>query len=209
MNVKERALRANDRKASKSATNPLPTPTAFILERLENFYQSLRYITISELRVGTGYDGLSKRRIDFLAISSERGNRVIGVEIKVSKADYLKEFKDPQKQKALRCFSNQFYYATPKDLIDPKDLPVWAGLIEVRVDAMDKPVETLYNGNTYIRDSETLKAYFRENENDTTLTPFIRIKTDAPYLENFAPTWGLVAEVIRNKKIKPNQRIDR
>ncbi|MDR2151497.1 MAG: MmcB family DNA repair protein [Helicobacteraceae bacterium] len=175
-------------------------PTAFILEKLENFYQSLRFVTIAELRVGTGFDGLSKRRIDLLAISAEKGNNVIGVEIKASKADFLKDLKDPAKQKPLRCFSNEFYYATPKGLIEPNDLPQWAGLIEVRTDAIDKPVETRFNGSTYIRDGETFKAYFRESANDKLLTPFVQVKISAPYLENSAPTWGLVAEIIRNKK---------
>jgi hypothetical protein len=171
--------------------NKTISPTAFMVKRLTEYYNSHRCVTINELRIGTGYNGLNKRRIDFLAISAEKGNIVVGAEIKASRADYLKDIKDAQKQKALRCFSNYFYYVTPKGLIEPNDLPPWAGLIEIRTDATDKQI--LIRGGA---------EYFRENNDEWLLTPFVQIRINAPYLENFSPTWGLVAEVIRKKEAR-------
>lgn len=89
------------------------------------------WVTIREARVGTGYTGLNKRSFDFLAISTKNGNDVIGHEVKASRADFLADLKDPEKQKALRCYSTEFYYVAPKDVVRKEELPPWAGLMEL------------------------------------------------------------------------------
>lgn len=89
------------------------------------------WITIREARSGTGYSALNMRSFDFLAISSKAGNEVIGYEVKASRADFLNDLKDPEKQKSLRCFARRFYYVAPKGIIKPEELPAWAGLYEL------------------------------------------------------------------------------
>lgn len=94
------------------------------------FNQQRQYACIKELRAGTGYSGLNMRRIDYLTISTNAGNETTVFEVKASRADFLKDIKDVEKQKQARCFASRFYYVAPKGLIKKEEIPVWAGLIE-------------------------------------------------------------------------------
>ena len=94
------------------------------------FNQQRQYACIKELRCGTGYSGLNTRRIDYMTISTNAGNETTLFEVKASRADFLKDIKDVEKQKQARCFASRFYYVAPKDLIKKEEVPVWAGLIE-------------------------------------------------------------------------------
>lgn len=84
------------------------------------------------------------------------------------RADFLKDLKNTEKQKPLRCFANLFYYVAPAGLIQTEDLPPWAGLKELRFD------------------EDKQEFYLSETQ-----TP--------PYMANLPPTWGFVAECIRNR----------
>jgi hypothetical protein len=59
------------------------------------------------------------------------------IEVKISKADYKNDFKKDKHQFFKfnangRLIPNRFYYAVPEGLITEKDLPPYAGLIEVK-----------------------------------------------------------------------------
>ena len=102
------------------------------LDRLHEEHWSLKnFITIREARCGTGYRYQNQRSFDYMAISTLEGNQVRGYEVKASRADFLKDIKDPEKQKALRCFANLFYYVAPEGTIKKEELPPWAGLLEM------------------------------------------------------------------------------
>lgn len=102
------------------------------LDRLHKEHWSLKnFITIREARCGTGYRYQNQRSFDYMAISTCEGNQVRGYEVKASRADFLKDIKDPEKQKALRCFANLFYYVAPEGVIKKEELPPWAGLLEM------------------------------------------------------------------------------
>lgn len=105
------------------------------LDRLHQEHWSLKnFITIREARCGTGYRYQNQRSFDYMAICTLEGNSVRGYEVKASRADFLKDVKDPEKQKALRCFCNLFYYVAPEGMIKKEELPPWAGLIELKYD---------------------------------------------------------------------------
>ncbi len=105
------------------------------LDRLHEENWSLKnWITIREVRCGTGYRYQNQRSFDYMAICTLEGNSVRGYEVKASRADFLKDVKDPEKQKALRCFCNLFYYVAPEGMIKKEELPPWAGLIELKYD---------------------------------------------------------------------------
>ena len=105
------------------------------LDRLHEENWSLKnWITIREVRCGTGYRYQNQRSFDYMAICTLEGNSVRGYEVKASRADFLKDVKDPEKQKALRCFCNLFYYVAPEGIIKKEELPPWAGLIELNYD---------------------------------------------------------------------------
>lgn len=148
-----------------------------LLDFYENEAANIRnWITIREVRCGTGFKHQSKRSFDFMAISSLNGNAVVGYEVKASRADFLKDLKNTEKQKPLRCFANLFYYVAPAGLIQTEDLPPWAGLKELRFD------------------EDKQEFYLSETQ-----TP--------PYMANLPPTWGFVAECIRNRSEFSTKRL--
>jgi hypothetical protein len=85
--------------------------------------------------------GPTVRRIDMLLIkTSTRGVRVpyerIGMEIKVSRADFLREVRDPGKRAAWHNMVHRFAYVAPKGMIGRHEVPEGCGLLEYDVDAM-------------------------------------------------------------------------
>lgn len=73
--------------------------------------------------------------IDAFAVNcyaSQRNERV-GYEIKVSRSDFLKELRSPEKTKRSAAYCNRFYFAcpSPPDVIKPKEVPDPYGLVYV------------------------------------------------------------------------------
>ena len=75
---------------------------------------------------------MSERRIDLFAMNMFRCKKFIRIayEIKVSRADFFSEIKNPQKREPIMRFCNQFWFATPKGLISPTEVPQGIGLME-------------------------------------------------------------------------------
>jgi hypothetical protein len=74
----------------------------------------------------------SQRRIDLLAISlwSSRGYGIDAVEIKVDRADFLREIENPAKAEPWWKCSNRFWIAAPSTAVaDPNVLPPGWGLL--------------------------------------------------------------------------------
>ena len=126
-------------------------------------------IIFPELRLGSGYCGISQRRIDMFIISSNAGNDTTSFEIKVSRQDFKKDINDDLKQRGARLYSNYFYYVCPKGLIKPDEVPLWAGLWELDLD-----------------DEERVKnGFFHE------VVP-------APLMSKAMPSWGLICAMVRH-----------
>lgn len=111
-----------------------------------------------EVRLGTGYDIKSRydyvmgddgkwhkarrtsieQRIDAFAMSCFPSDsfRKIAFEIKVSRADFLREIADPIKRAGALELSNMFYFVTPPALVKASELPEECGLIELRGDLL-------------------------------------------------------------------------
>lgn len=107
-------MRSDDIKASLAATYVQP-------EWVINF----------EVANGTGH--AVTRRADAIAMNvyPSRGLELRGMEIKVSRADFLSEMKNPDKADAIARYCNSFYLVCPKGLVDKDELPEAWGLIEV------------------------------------------------------------------------------
>lgn len=158
--------------------------TAEILKRIhlmKNGTMADNLIKIDEFRLGSGYDGFSQQRIDCFAISPNKGNKTICYEIKVSRADFKNDIKKEDKQTPARCFSNQFYYCTPKGLLNKDEVPVWAGLLEFDLD----------------EEAET-KFYYP----DVKVT---QIKA-APMFDKVQPTWGMIVSAYRNGRVAQSRK---
>ena len=147
--------------------------TAFILRALKGYYtswgRSRTNIIFPELRLGSGYCGVAQRRIDLFVISSNAGNETIAFEIKVSKQDFKKDLNNNLKQRGARLYANKFYYVTPKGLLKPEDIPLWAGLMEIDIEA-----------------------------NKSSKYPTFSELVPAPLHSKAMPSWGLICSMIRH-----------
>lgn len=82
---------------------------------------------------------------DFLAVTYDR--EVIEVEIKVSKWDYLNDFKKAEKHELLQSkrdlskIPNMLYYCTTKGLVSVDEVPDYAGLYEIESSGKIKVVK--------------------------------------------------------------------
>lgn len=103
---------------------------ADIVALLKQKYQH-GWIVITELRRSPGW--VEERTIDVFVMHQwpSEGFKRIGYEIKISKSDFHREIKKPQKRKSFREMSNEFYFIAPAGIIDAEKVPTDCGLIEV------------------------------------------------------------------------------
>lgn len=93
-----------------------------------------------ELRMGTGFGGTAEQKIDAFAMHewpSEQFHRV-AYEIKVSRGDFLRELRKPEKRRPALRYSNEFYFITPPNIANFAEIPADCGLIEVAGDGSAK-----------------------------------------------------------------------
>jgi hypothetical protein len=84
------------------------------------------------------------RYADGVAINlwESRGYQVVGIEIKVSRTDWQKELKQPEKADGLIQFCDRFYVIAPKGVIkDPAELPLGWGHLELRSNGLFEVVK--------------------------------------------------------------------
>jgi hypothetical protein len=127
---------------------------------------------VEEARLGAGY-GASERRIDLLSINTQpsTGHKVIAYEVKVARADFVKDVKNAIKHKGARHYADQFFYVAPEGMIKPEELPTWAGLIEIK------------NRNT---------------NKKSKYTRIVNEAVPAPLLSKEPPSWGFLVACLRN-----------
>lgn len=151
--------------------------TKIILKALKDYYSAWgrerNYIFFPELRLGSGYCGVAQRRIDFFIINSGSGNETTAFEIKASRQDFKKDVSDDLKQRGARLYANKFYYVTPRGLLKPDEIPLWAGLLEVDIEKF--------------QNTKSSTCCFSE------IVP-------APLHSKAQPSWGLICSIVRNFK---------
>jgi len=92
--------------------------------RLQSSFSAPAYITLEEVRDATGFDGV--RTADAMAISlyRSRGKAIWGFEMKVSRNDWLKELKQPEKSESILRYCHHWGLVVPnKDIVKPGELP--------------------------------------------------------------------------------------
>lgn len=97
--------------------------------RLQGTFSEPNYITLEEVRDATGFDGC--RTADAMAVSlyRSRGKSLWGFEFKVSRTDWLKELKQPEKSESILRFCDYWALVVPnKDIVKPGELPETWGL---------------------------------------------------------------------------------
>jgi hypothetical protein len=91
------------------------------------------FVFLEEVRSRTGYAG-EVRYADALAVNcfASRGQFLHGVEVKVSRADWLAELKNPDKAEAIFKYCDFWWLAVPDASIVQNDLPPTWGLLAPR-----------------------------------------------------------------------------
>jgi len=88
----------------------------------------VKYITgyIMSLRIYIGHE------LDYMVMNMRRF--IIEYEIKTSKPDFKNDFKKPKHKRMAKGFGGRirrFYFVTPVGLIERRDIPKYAGWIEI------------------------------------------------------------------------------
>lgn len=92
------------------------------------------YAVFDEVRSETGYTvGVPVRSLDMLAMSLWRSGdlELHGFELKVSRADWLRELRQPDKSEAIAKYVDRFWIVTssPRVVVDVDEVPVGWGLM--------------------------------------------------------------------------------
>lgn len=98
---------------------------------LENKYCAPAFAFFTEVANGTGMN--ISRYADAVAFSlyPSAGLEMIGFEIKVSRADFLSEMKNPQKSNDIMKYCDRWWLVCPKGLVDKNEIPRTWGLLEL------------------------------------------------------------------------------
>jgi hypothetical protein len=118
--------------------------SAFIHEALERRFCPPRWIYTKEFDPLPGYEWHKGRQfndsrfLDSLAFNlwpaGDDGHVLMAFEIKVSRADFRAEIKNPKKRQQALHLADEFYFVTPKGMISKDEIPHEAGLFEVKED---------------------------------------------------------------------------
>ena len=104
-----------------------------LLNLLAAEWPSPDYAFIPEFRGGTGWS--REQRADAIAMHlwPSKGLELVGFELKVSRGDWLRELKDPNKAEAIKCFCDRWYLIIPdlKIVKYADELPTGWGLMHV------------------------------------------------------------------------------
>lgn len=95
------------------------------------YFRPPEWAGFDELRDGTGMACL--RSFDFWAINCypSTGHRTVGIEIKISRSDFLRELNKPAKRESIEAYAMETYFACPLGILKPDELPEKWGLITV------------------------------------------------------------------------------
>lgn len=104
---------------------------------------------------------------DILAVNIN-SKYITEYEIKISKSDFKADFKKKNKHQLLTSKNkkescpNYFYYVSPPGLIDKKDIPDYAGLIEIGKEVKYiKRAKLLHNKKSDVNYQLLMKAYYK------------------------------------------------
>ncbi len=93
---------------------------------LEQKYSVDKFLSISECKIGSTHFKRMCSRFDMWVMARSWQNpRFIGLEIKVSRSDFLQDTKWPN----YLPYCTELYFVSPPDIIDPAEVPEQAGLI--------------------------------------------------------------------------------
>ncbi len=104
----------------------------WVFERLVRVFPQPAFILLPQVRNQTGFDR-QVRTIDALAVSvfPSRGLYFVGIEIKITLADWRRELAHPEKADSIQKYCRHWYVAAPDGVVPEAEVPETWGLIEV------------------------------------------------------------------------------
>jgi hypothetical protein len=101
---------------------------------LKERYPKPEYALFPQVRNGTGFRRGTVRTADAVALSlyPSRGIHLHGFEIKVTKSDWRRELKEPDKAESICSFCDFWWIVAPENVVDESELPLNWGLIVER-----------------------------------------------------------------------------
>lgn len=143
------AARESGRESGGGMSKSKPWTADAVLAAVEKRFPPPAYVTLPQVRNGTGYSRRTTRTADAIVASvwPSRGLHFTGIEIKVSRSDWMREIADLGKAAEIQRFCHYWYVAAPAGLIQAAEVPETWGLIEC--DA---------RGSRYTKEAPTLKA---------------------------------------------------
>jgi hypothetical protein len=181
-----------------AASGPVETLTATVLlDTLERAIHASKseWLFLRELRVGTGHRGHALQRLDAFALNClpYHGMRRICYEIKMSRADFLAELKNPFKRRIGMRFSNEFYFVTPGGMLAAKEVPLECGLVEI-------------GHATFEQWKEIIKRQAGLFHYDPERDRYCMVTVPACWRDTPGPTWQFAAAMLRNQRKELEER---
>jgi hypothetical protein len=105
-----------------------------VFAALRERFAAPEWAYFEEVRNGTGFSRRTTRTADGLAFSlwPSRGLELHGIEVKVSRSDWLREKRDPEKAEEIGRFCSRWWLATTPGVVkDVGEIPVAWGWLEV------------------------------------------------------------------------------
>lgn len=121
-----------------TAELPIEAPAAKITADelralLRRKYPADQYAMLYEVRDAAGHGANNAADVLMIGLWPSRGCMLEGMEIKVSRSDWLRELKRPQKAEAFVPYCNRWWIVTAHpDIVKPMELPPTWGLMAVR-----------------------------------------------------------------------------
>lgn len=122
-----------------SATAPKKVTERDMLDRLNRRYATyngngIRFTRAEHVKIATGFD--AQRICDYMALDlwtgygPDRGPKLHGHEVKVSRADWLSELKRPEKAQAFTVYCDYWWLVvSDRSIVKPDELPAGWGLM--------------------------------------------------------------------------------
>ncbi len=176
--------------------SPACSPSASrLLDILEQSLHASKseWLFLRELRVSTGRRNGSGQRLDAFALNTlpHQAMKRVCYEIKISRADFLCEMRQPLKRRIGMRYSNEFYFVTPANLLAPNEVPVEAGLVEAGFATTEEWREIIARQNGYFYYDGATGAY-------------CVVTVPAPWRDTPGPTWQFAAAMLRNQQFAAN-----
>ena len=170
---------------------------AMLIETVERAMHASpsEWLFFRELQVGTSKRSGSVQRLDAFALNAlpHTAMKRVCYEVKMSRADFLSELRQPLKRRIGMRYSNEFYFVAPAGLVGPTEIPPDCGLIEAGQATFDEWKGLIGRHAGFFNYDPERKR-------------FCMVTVPAPWRDTPGPTWQLVAAMLWNQRYQLTEK---